>query len=423
MAQINQFGKGIALNCGFDLGAQQLLDSRSIVADRTELEAMPDIRRANGLAVWIQDEKKLVVWDEPNSAWVEVSGDTAAFSEALEEAINNVNDTIDDVKVYAGQVDERIDSVYEHFATKITDLKTQISEIEVDDTFYSDKSYALTSAHGGLASGTDVAGWKIKDILKNILFPLKVPTLKISGTSTLYKLSDTSNIPSIKLTIGSGDFSLNSPASLLYDGSEITTLASGESYSSLSVVVNQNQCTFKATTTPNISDDETDPAILAWKDKTITSNTLTTFAVRPLFYAWSTVEEPEFPKVYADIFAPNSEDANYTWSTDPTELLTQSEKTVTLNFAAQTTAAHMVIVSPYKITQILNPSSFDITSSFTETQSIVSDTSVHVDYGDDFTYLYVSNITSQEKAYPLTVTLTKENRVASSGGGVSGGRR
>lgn len=397
MAEINQFGKGIALNCGFDLGAQQLLDSRSIVADRTELEAIPNIRRANGLLVWIQDEKKLVAWDEPNSAWVEVSGDTA-----------NIEQIASDLEALELRVNANGDTIY--------DLQTQIREIEVDDTFYSDKSYALTSAHGGLASGTDVAGWKIKDILKNILFPLKVPTLKISGTSTLYKLSDTSKIPSITLTIGSGDFRLNSPASLLYDGSEITTLASGESYSSLSVVVNKNQCTFKATTTPNISDDETDPAILAWKDKTITSNTLTTYAVRPLFYAWSTVEEPEFPKVYADIFAPNSEDANYTWSTDPTELLTQSEKTVTLNFAAQTTAAHMVIVSPYKITQILNPSSFDITSSFTETQSIVSDTSVHVDYGDDFTYLYVSNITSQEKAYPLTVTLTKENRGASSAG-------
>lgn len=397
MAEINQFGKGIALNCGFDLGAQQLLDSRSIVADRTELEAIPNIRRANGLLVWIQDEKKLVAWDEPNSAWVEVSGDTS-----------NIEQIASDLEALELRVNANGDTIY--------DLQTQIREIEVDDTFYSDKSYALTSAHGGLASGTDVSGWKIKDILKNILFPLKVPTLKISGTSTLYKLSDTSNIPSIKLTIGSGDFSLNSPASLLYDGSEITTLASGESYSSLSVVVNKNQCTFKATTTPNISDDETDPAILAWKDKTITSNTLTTYAVRPLFYAWSTVEEPEFPKVYADIFAPNSKDANYTWSTDPTELLTQSEKTVTLNFAAQTTAAHMVIVSPYKITQILNPSSFDITSSFTETQSIVSDTSVHVDYGDDFTYLYVSNITSQEKAYPLTVTLTKENRGASSAG-------
>lgn len=397
MAEINQFGKGIALNCGFDLGAQQLLDSRSIVADRTELEAIPNIRRANGLLVWIQDEKKLVAWDEPNSAWVEVSGDTS-----------NIEQIASDLEALELRINANGDTIY--------DLQTQIREIEVDDTFYSDKSYALTSAHGGLASGTDVAGWKIKDILKNILFPLKVPTLKISGTSTLYKLSDTSKIPSITLTIGSGDFRLNSPASLLYDGSEITTLASGESYSSLSFVVNKNQCTFKATTTPNISDDETDPAILAWKDKTITSNTLTTYAVRPLFYAWSTVKEPEFPKVYADIFAPNSEDADYTWSTDPTELLTQSEKTVTLNFAAQTTAAHMVIVSPYKITQILNPSSFDITSSFTETRSIVSDTSVHVDYGDDFTYLYVSNITSQEKAYPLTVTLTKENRGASSAG-------
>ena len=72
---INQFGKNIALNCGFDLGAKSLLDSRSIVKNAAELDAIPDIRRANGLLVWIQDEKKLVAWDEPGQAWVEVSGD------------------------------------------------------------------------------------------------------------------------------------------------------------------------------------------------------------------------------------------------------------------------------------------------------------------------------------------------------------
>ena len=78
----------------------------------------------------------------------------------------------------------------------------------------------------------------------------------------------------------------------------------------------------------------------------------------------------------------------------------------------------MVIVSPYKISKILNPSSFDITSSFTLTQGTVSyrDEDVNderfmdwspngiVPFYETPTYFYVSNQTSQEKAYPLTVT-------------------
>lgn len=398
MAEINQFGKGIALNCGFDLGAQQLLDSRSIVADRTELEAIPNIRRANGLLVWIQDEKKLVAWDEPNSAWVEVSGDTS-----------NIEQIASDLEALELRVNANGDTIY--------DLKTQISEIEVDDTFYSDKSYALTSAHGGLASGTDVAGWKIKDILKNILFPLNVPKLNIFGTSDIYKLGDYSELPTIELGINYGDFDVNTPVSLLGNNSQITTLNDAQKTSFIYNVVEEEKCVFKATTTPNISSDETDPAILAWVGKTITSNILTTYAVRPLFFAWSTVESPEFPKVIEDIYAPVSANASYTWSTDPVELLTRS-KTVTLSFPAQTTAARMVIVSPYKISKILNPSSFDITSSFTLTQGTVSYRAEDVNderfmdwspngivpFYEKPTYFYVSNQTSQEKAYPLTVT-------------------
>lgn len=399
MAEINQFGKGIALNCGFDLGAQQLLDSRSIVADRTELEAIPNIRRANGLLVWIQDEKKLVAWDEPNSAWVEVSGDTANIESEL--------------SFLRGEISEK----YLINSEKISDTVERVVQLEEDDTFYYDKSYALTSAHGGLASGTDVSGWKIKDILKNILFPLNVPKLNIFGTSDIYKLGDYSKVPTIELGINYGDFDVNTPVSLLGNNSQITTLNDAQKTSSIYSVVEEEKCVFKATTTPNISSDETDPAILAWVGKTITSNILTTYAVRPLFFAWSTVESPEFPKVIEDIYAPVSANASYTWSTDPVELLTRS-KTVTLSFPAQTTAARMVIVSPYKISKILNPSSFDITSSFTLTQGTVSYRAEDVNderfmdwspngivpFYEKPTYFYVSNQTSQEKAYPLTVT-------------------
>ncbi len=69
----SQFGKGIALNCGFDLGAQHLLDSRCAVADWDELYSIPTIRRADGLVVWVRSEKRIVVWDAEGGQWVEIS--------------------------------------------------------------------------------------------------------------------------------------------------------------------------------------------------------------------------------------------------------------------------------------------------------------------------------------------------------------
>ena len=69
----SQFGKGIALNCGFDLGAQHLLDSRCAVADWNELYSIPAIRRADGLVVWVRSEKRLVVWDAEAKQWVNLS--------------------------------------------------------------------------------------------------------------------------------------------------------------------------------------------------------------------------------------------------------------------------------------------------------------------------------------------------------------
>lgn len=73
---LNKFGKGIALSCGFDVGAKALLDSREIVANLAELDSIPDIRRADGLKVWVKSEKTLMVWDDTDKIWVPASGDT-----------------------------------------------------------------------------------------------------------------------------------------------------------------------------------------------------------------------------------------------------------------------------------------------------------------------------------------------------------
>ena len=391
MAEINQFGKGIALNCGFDLGAQQLLDSRSIVADRTELEAIPNIRRANGLLVWIQDEKKLVAWDEPNSAWVEVSGDTS-----------NIEQIASDLEALELRVNANGDTIY--------DLKTQISEIEVDDTFYSDKSYALTSAHGGLASGTDVAGWKIKDILKKILFPLRVPTVTLTGPKNglVTQLFSGDNY-NFNMKVSEGDFPMHNYGRIIRNGTEFFSGNIEAKFEADELDVSLfAKTTFQVMLQTAVDEETADSDALKYYDTEIASNILTTYAVRPLYYAWSKIEAPTFPDDCAEYFSSGQRSL---FTAPPQRMLTK-EKEVTLNFFANEEAARMIILSPYKISKILNPSAFDITSSFTETSGSLGIRTLPVGWSDDKQtayclnklYLYVSNITSQEKAYPLTVT-------------------
>ena len=87
---INGFCKGTQMNAGFDLGAQLLLDSRCLAKDLEELNNMPAIRRANGLTVWVQDERRLYAWDEPAAQWTPVGdtneGDFDVFKDAFEAA-------------------------------------------------------------------------------------------------------------------------------------------------------------------------------------------------------------------------------------------------------------------------------------------------------------------------------------------------
>ncbi|MDD5816799.1 MAG: hypothetical protein PUD36_11270 [Bacteroidales bacterium] len=101
--------------------------------------------------------------------------------------------------------------------------------------------------------------------------------------------------------------------------------------------------------------------------------------------------------------------SSHAWSSKPTELLTRSQ-TVTINFTAQTSAARMVIISLYKIKNILNPSSFDIIESFTMTIYEFNEQDIY-EYGHQHhkqewsnetlrgrytTYLYIFNLTSRE---------------------------
>lgn len=107
-----QYGKGIALNCGFDLGAKTLLDSRSIVADAAALESFPAYQRAAGLLVWVEDEKKLVAWS--GTEWVDVCGG--------EDAESKISALSADVADAQKSVTAMEDTVKSH-TTSISDLK------------------------------------------------------------------------------------------------------------------------------------------------------------------------------------------------------------------------------------------------------------------------------------------------------------
>lgn len=376
---INQFGKNIALNCGFDLGAKSLLDSRSIVKNAAELDAIPDIRRANGLLVWIQDEKKLVAWDEPGQAWVEVSGD-------------------------------KFDST--EIENRITEIENNMGNITVDDKFYDDKEYVLKTAHGGLKAGVDVKGMKIIDILKKILFPFQAPKISLGSTSLngkIFKLG-CDEAWGLSITVEEGDVALQPDKfALKVNGTDhyTGTVDSINHEDDINVAMSSTT-TIVATGVCAAESDNEDAA--DYLGKTISSNTLTCYGVRPLYFAWST-DTPTWKRAIMDYY--NGTD-NGVFAEPPACVLTR-DKSATLKFSGYGKDSRMVIISPYKIKTIKNPSGFDITSSFSVEQDYLSrgggdampttwPQEVIDAYSMTEVYCYTSNVTNQSKAYPLTVT-------------------
>lgn len=388
MAEINQFGKGIALNCGFDLGAQELLDNRSIVADRAELQSIPDIRRANGLLVWIQDEKQLVAWDAPNEDWVNVGADEFDSTE----------------------IDNRI-----------TSIENNLSSLEVDDTFYDDKEYALATAHGGLAAGTDVKGWKIKDILKKILFPFQMPklTLALDTTKTQAALGLLGGYQEFRFkgSLTEGDITVDETTYALYENTT-NKLSTGNSDITIDSI---NEDSFDIRKYPSVSyyatvktaaNAEGDAA--AYVNQTIKSNTITYTNVRPTFWGTATTsnvastnESLSSYSQYIQRYEGNMDG----WICQNAGLYkTQLGSSFTINIPAFS-EKKIVILTPFKLSKIQNPSLFDITSSFTETN--FQQSSVVINDGSTeqqkecrkHYYLYVSNVNTQDKDYNLTLTI------------------
>lgn len=56
------FGKGTQVTTSFDLAAPKPLDSRTVVANLTELNALPAVALYEGLSVYVKSEKKKYMW-------------------------------------------------------------------------------------------------------------------------------------------------------------------------------------------------------------------------------------------------------------------------------------------------------------------------------------------------------------------------
>ena len=122
MAIDNQFGKGIGLAAGFDLGAQKPLDSRLAVNTIAERDAHVTENRAfEGMIVFVDETKKN--YQLINGEWVELLKDEQDRLAALETQLNggegvegngvlaNLQDAIDDVNARLdsnGDIDNRI---------------------------------------------------------------------------------------------------------------------------------------------------------------------------------------------------------------------------------------------------------------------------------------------------------------------------
>lgn len=86
------FGKGSPLNCGFDLGSNELLDHRCFVETLEDLKAFPMKLegRTEGLIVYCKETKLCYYYD--GSDYVPITGDegdSQVFIDAFNEVYPN----------------------------------------------------------------------------------------------------------------------------------------------------------------------------------------------------------------------------------------------------------------------------------------------------------------------------------------------
>lgn len=264
---ISQFGTGIPISLGFDLGAKKLLDQRGLAANVAERDNIsPDVR-ANGLQVWVEDVKKLYVWSETENTWIEIGGQGAtekaihyfATSELWESARETMSPTVGTMAfvyeastlfIYNGEEWETVsnEQELERLLNKVTGLSDEIKFFkedvnprlynleaalrDVECTYSSDVPTSV--AIGGIKVGETFDNVPLKTIIDRLLHPSINPTLSVvnnGDSGTIYvgypAILEFSVVPTKK----TGDLTLLSCSNNCIEGEkEIVNPVSGRSY-------------------------------------------------------------------------------------------------------------------------------------------------------------------------------------------------
>ena len=193
---MGEFGKGIPLASGFDLGAKKPLDSRDIVDTITERDAHVTQNRAyEGMVVYVKENKKVYRYN--GEEWIDctsVNMDDIDLSdyytkEETEQKINKLQNEIDnklessDLNDYAKKDD---------IPTKLSDLTNDsnyltsipneyITESELENKKYASETYVQNKIAEAKLEGEeiDLSGYATKEELNN-----KVDKIDGKGLST-----------------------------------------------------------------------------------------------------------------------------------------------------------------------------------------------------------------------------------------------
>ena len=126
MAIDNQFGKGIGVAAGFDLGAQKPLDARIAVNTIAERDAHVENNRAyEGMVVFVDETKKS--YQLINGVWVELLKAEQDRLDALEAMLNG-GEGAEGANGVLGALQDNIDAVQDNLDKAKTDLQKEIDD-------------------------------------------------------------------------------------------------------------------------------------------------------------------------------------------------------------------------------------------------------------------------------------------------------
>ena len=154
---MSEFGKGIPLASGFDLGAKKPLDSRDVVDTIEERDLhVAENRAYEGMTVYVKENKKVYRYD--GNKWIDLSN--YYTKEEIEQQINSLQT----------ELDNKLESSDLNNYAKKSDIPTKTSELTNDNGFISEiPNEYITETElnekGYLTEHQDLSNYATKDEL------------------------------------------------------------------------------------------------------------------------------------------------------------------------------------------------------------------------------------------------------------------